>query len=227
MLSTGAEDTIKKFPKVYPLALAGCNGCDIEIIATLGPRFDQDRLGIEVVNSPKDAHILMVNGTVNRKLKKHLNGIYKQMADPRIVVAVGSCAISNGPFRECYNMCCRVDEVVPVSVYIPGCPPRPRAILYGLRRTLEKCPPNLAPAPLKTRSRLTRDRKICINCGACTLVCPSKACYFVQDKEKRRVDFNLAYCTFCGQCVEVCPVKCLKMVNEYELATSNKDELMI
>ena len=91
----------------------------------------------------------------------------------------------------------------------------------------ERYPKAPSPAPARTRSRLVRDRKICINCGACTLVCPSKACYFVQDKEKRRVDFNLAYCTFCAQCVEVCPVKCLKMVNEYELATSNKEELMI
>jgi Ni,Fe-hydrogenase III small subunit/Pyruvate/2-oxoacid:ferredoxin oxidoreductase delta subunit len=227
MSNTGVEDIIKKFPRVYSLALAGCNGCDIEIIAILSPKFEQERLGIEVVKSPKNAHILMVNGTVNRKLKKHLKNAYDQMADPKLVVAVGSCGISNGPFRECYNMSCRVDEVVPVSIYIPGCPPRPSAILYGLKKTLEKCPLDLAPAPQKTRAKLVRDKKICINCGACTLVCPSKACYFVQDKEKRRVDFNLAYCTFCAQCVEVCPVECLKMVNEYELATSKKEELLI
>jgi len=91
----------------------------------------------------------------------------------------------------------------------------------------EKYPYVPSPAPQKTRARLTRDKKICINCGACTLVCPSKACYFVQEKDKRRVEFNLAYCTFCGQCVEVCPVKCLKMVNEYELATAKKEELII
>jgi Pyruvate/2-oxoacid:ferredoxin oxidoreductase delta subunit len=170
---------------------------------------------------------LLVNGTVNKKLKTHLKKTYEQMATPKVVVAVGSCALSNGPFRECYNMCCRVDEVIPVSVYVPGCPPRPQAIIYGIKKVLGKCPCALAPAPAKTRSRLVRDRKICINCGACTLVCPSKACYFVQDKEKRKVEFNLAYCTFCAQCVEVCPVKCLKMVNEYGLATSKKEELLI
>jgi Ni,Fe-hydrogenase III small subunit/Pyruvate/2-oxoacid:ferredoxin oxidoreductase delta subunit len=226
MSNTGVEE-IKKFPWLYSLALAGCNGCDIEIVATLGSRFEQERIGIEVVSSLENAHILMVNGTVNKKLKTHLKNIYRQMSDPKIVVAVGSCAISNGPFRECYNMCCRVDEVIPVSIYVPGCPPRPYAILYGIKKALEKCPPDLAPAPQRTRARLVRDKKICINCGACTLVCPSKACYFVQEKEKRRVDFNLAYCTFCAQCVEVCPVKCLEMINEYELATNKKDDLFI
>jgi Ni,Fe-hydrogenase III small subunit/Pyruvate/2-oxoacid:ferredoxin oxidoreductase delta subunit len=213
-------------PKLYPLSLAGCNGCDIEIVAILGSRFKEGRNGVDIVKSPKGAQILLVNGTVNNKLKDYLKNTYDQLADPKVVVAVGSCAISNGPFRECYNMCCRVDEVIPVSIYVPGCPPRPYAILYGVRKAVEKVPPDFEPAPEKTRSRLVRDKKICINCGACTLVCPSKACYFVQG-EKRRVDFNLAYCTFCAQCVEVCPVKCLKMVNEYELATAKKDDMMI
>jgi Ni,Fe-hydrogenase III small subunit/Pyruvate/2-oxoacid:ferredoxin oxidoreductase delta subunit len=225
MSSTGVEAK-NKSPRAFSLSLAGCNGCDIEVIATLGPYFENEKVGIEVVKYAKDANVLIVNGTVNKKLKAHLRKMYKQLADPKIVVAVGSCAISNGPFRKCYNMCCRVDEVIPVSVYVPGCPPRPDAIIYGIEKALEKFP-ELPPAPLKTRSRLVRDKKICINCGACTLVCPSEACYFVQEKEKRRVDFNLAYCTFCAQCVEVCPVKCLKMVNDYERATSKKEELLI
>ena len=212
---------------MYSLALAGCNGCDIELIAMLGRKFNTEGLGIRIASSSKDANIMLVNGTVNKKLKEHLREMHEQMTEPKLVVAVGSCAISNGPFRECYNMCCRVDEVIPVSIYVPGCPPRPQAMIYGIKKALEKCPPKLAPAPPKTRARLVRDKEICINCGACTLVCPSKACYFVQEKGKRRVDFNLAYCTFCAQCVEVCPVKCLKMVNEYELATSKKEELLI
>jgi len=95
------------------------------------------------------------------------------------------------------------------------------------RASTEKYPRAPSPAPARSRAKLVRNRKICISCGACMLVCPSKACYFVQDKDKRRVDFNLAYCTFCAQCVEVCPVKCLKMVNEYEMATNKKEELMI
>lgn len=225
-MSSTEVERIAKSPRVYALSLAGCNGCDIEVIATVDDHFQKEKLDLEVTKSPKNANVLIVNGTVNNKLRKHLKQTYEQMADPKIVVAVGSCAISNGPFRECYNMCCRVDEVIPVSVYVPGCPPRPQAIIFGVEKALESFT-RLPPAPLKTRSKLVRDRKICINCGACTLVCPSKACYFVQDKEKRRVDFNLAYCTFCAQCVEVCPVKCLKMVNEYELATSKKEELLI
>jgi Ni,Fe-hydrogenase III small subunit/Pyruvate/2-oxoacid:ferredoxin oxidoreductase delta subunit len=225
-MSNTKPEAGRKEPKAFSLSLAGCNGCDIEVIATVGPHFKQEKIGIDVVKHPQNANILIVNGTVNKKLKGHLKRTYEQMANPKIVVAVGSCAISNGPFRECYNMCCRVDEVIPVSVYVPGCPPRPQAIIYGIEKALEKFP-KLPAAPLKTRSRLVRDKKICIDCGACTLVCPSKACYFVPDKEKRRVDFNLAFCTFCAQCVDVCPVKCLKMVNEYELATSKKEELLI
>jgi len=124
-------------PLVYSLALAGCNGCDIELIATLGRKFNPEGLGIRITNSSKGANIMMVNGTVNKKLRRHLREMYEQMAEPKRVVAVGSCAISNGPFRECYNMCCRVDEVVPVAMYVPGCPPRPQAILYGLKKVIE------------------------------------------------------------------------------------------
>jgi Ni,Fe-hydrogenase III small subunit len=128
---------VKKSPWVYLLGLAGCNGCDIEIAAAVGPRFDPERLGIKVVSSPRHADILLVNGTVNKKMKKVVKEVYNQMADPKIVVAVGSCAMSNGPFRECYNMECRLDELVPVSIYIPGCPPRPQAIIYGIKKALE------------------------------------------------------------------------------------------
>lgn len=129
--------TIKKSPWVYVLGLAGCNGCDIEIAAATGPRFDPERLGVKLVGSPRHADILLVNGTVNKKLKKVVKEVYDQMADPRVVVAVGSCAISNGPFRECYNMACRLDEIVPVSIYVPGCPPRPHAIIHGIKKALE------------------------------------------------------------------------------------------
>jgi len=128
---------IKKSQWVYLLGLAGCNGCDIEIIASVCARLDPERLGVKIVSSPRHADILLVNGTVNKKLKKPLKEIYDQMAEPKLVVAVGSCAISNGPFRECYNMACRVDEVVPVSIYVPGCPPRPHAILYGIKKAID------------------------------------------------------------------------------------------
>lgn len=95
------------------------------------------------------------------------------------------------------------------------------------KASTEGYPAKPSPAPPRTRARLMRDKRICIHCGACTTVCPSKACYFVQEKDKRRVEFNLAYCTFCAQCVEICPVKCLKMINEYEYATAKKEDLLI
>jgi NADH-quinone oxidoreductase B subunit len=121
-----------------------CNGCDIEILATLTPRYDLERLGVKLQGSPRHADILICTGPVTRQARDRLRRVYEQMPEPKFVVAVGSCAISGGVFRGCYNIVGHVDDVVPVDVYIPGCPPRPEAIVDGIVKLLEHLQ---SPAP--------------------------------------------------------------------------------
>jgi NADH-quinone oxidoreductase B subunit len=115
-----------------------CNGCDIEILATLTPRYDVERFGIKLEGSPRHADVMIVTGPVTRQARERLLRTYEQMPEPKFVVSVGSCSISGGVFEGCYNVGGSVDEVVPVDVYIPGCPPRPEAIIDGIIQLLKR-----------------------------------------------------------------------------------------
>ncbi len=127
---------IKKSPWITNYDVGGCNGCILEIFALLTPRYDIERFGFLLKASARHADILIVSGIVNRQNKERLKTIYDQMAKNKKVVVVGSCAISGGPFKDCYNFAGPVDKVIPVDMYIPGCPPRPEAIMEGLLKLL-------------------------------------------------------------------------------------------
>jgi Ni,Fe-hydrogenase III small subunit/formate hydrogenlyase subunit 6/NADH:ubiquinone oxidoreductase subunit I len=110
-----------------------CNGCELEIAATSNPIYDMERFGIHLVASPRHADVLLVTGPVTRNMEIALRRTYEAAPDPRVVVAVGACGCSGGIFGEgTYAAVGGVDRVLPVDVYIPGCPPRPQAILNGL-----------------------------------------------------------------------------------------------
>ncbi len=113
-----------------------CNGCDIEILATLTPRYDLERFGVKLQGSPRHADILICTGPVTRQARERLLRIYEQMPSPKFVLVVGSCGISGGAFQGCYDVVGHIDEVVPVDAYIPGYPPRPEAIIDGLVKLL-------------------------------------------------------------------------------------------
>jgi len=115
-----------------------CNGCDIEILATLTPRYDAERFGVRLQGSPRHADVLICTGPVTRQAKERLLRIYEQMPKPKYVLAVGTCAISGGVFAGCYNVIGHIDQVIPVDVYVAGCPPRPEAIINGLVILLSK-----------------------------------------------------------------------------------------
>ena len=123
-------------PWVIHFNTGSCNGCDIEILATLTPRYDLERFGVKLKGSPRHADILLSTGPVTRQTRKRLLRIYGQMHNPKFVVAVGSCALSGGVFRGCYNIMGGVDTTIPVDAYIPGCPPRPEAIINGVVKLL-------------------------------------------------------------------------------------------
>jgi NADH-quinone oxidoreductase B subunit len=109
-----------------------CNGCELEIIALNNPVYDIERFGIHFVASPRHADMLLVTGPVTRNMELALRKTYDATPDPKLVVAVGACGISGGMFGVNYATRGGVDQVIPVDVYVPGCPPRPEALLYGI-----------------------------------------------------------------------------------------------
>ncbi len=127
-----------KSPWLLHYDCSSCNGCDIEVLACLTPVYDIERFGIINVGNPMHADILLVTGTANHRNKKVLRNLYDQMPHPKVVIAIGSCALSGGVFRKAYNVVGGVDKVIPVDVYVPGCAAKPEAIIDGVVLGLEK-----------------------------------------------------------------------------------------
>ncbi|NYT16962.1 MAG: NADH-quinone oxidoreductase subunit B family protein [Methanomicrobiales archaeon] len=123
---------------VYHFNSGSCNGCEIEIVAAITPRYDPERFGIKLVGSPRHADVMLVTGPVVKKMKDRLLRVYSQIPDPKVVMCIGTCGISGGVFYDSYNLEGPVDEVIPVDVYVPGCPPRPEAIIHGVVTALAK-----------------------------------------------------------------------------------------
>jgi NADH-quinone oxidoreductase B subunit len=132
-----------KSPWVIHFNSGACNGCDIEIVALLTPKYDVERFGIKLEPSPRHADVLLVTGSVTKQCADRLKRIYDQMPQPKFVVAIGACACSGGVFQGTYGVMGGVDKVLPVNAFIPGCPPRPEAIIDGVVKLLNalKAPP--------------------------------------------------------------------------------------
>ena len=127
---------IKRSAYVYRVDCGGCNGCEIEIFATLSPLFDAERFGIKVVPSPRHADILLFTGAVTRAMRSPALRAWQSAPDPKICISYGACGNSGGIFHDLYCVWGGTDKIVPVDVYIPGCPPTPAATLYGFAMAL-------------------------------------------------------------------------------------------
>lgn len=117
---------------IWPM-MFGLACCAIEMIITAASRYDFSRFGMEVMRpSPRQADVMIVSGTVTKKMVPQIVRLYNQMGEPKYVLAMGACAAGGGPFKEGYNVVSGIDKFLPVDIYIPGCPPTPQALLHGL-----------------------------------------------------------------------------------------------
>lgn len=147
MKSTGAKQAVDKITApiwawgqrnaIYPLEF-GIACCSLEFAAAYGPRWDMERLGMIPRSSPRQADVLLIMGWLSTKLRPSLRRLYEQMPEPKWVVAMGECAISGGPWYDGYNVIQGLDTIVPVDIYIPGCPPRPEALIDGMLKLNRK-----------------------------------------------------------------------------------------
>ncbi|MCK4597900.1 NADH-quinone oxidoreductase subunit B family protein [bacterium] len=129
---------LKKSPWIFHLCTGSCNNCDIELLECLTPRYDVERFGILLVGSVRHADALIVTGALTRQCAPRLKELYDQMPKPGLVIALGQCACSCCIFKGSYNIVGPIDKIVPVDVYIPGCPPKPEAMISGIVKALGK-----------------------------------------------------------------------------------------
>jgi membrane-bound hydrogenase subunit mbhJ len=123
---------------VYHLSCGSCNNCDIEILDCLTPKYDIERFGIKLVGSIRHADVLLVTGIVTKQVLPRLKRLYEQAPKPVVVLAVGACPCTGGIFAKSYNMAGPLDKHIPVDAYIPGCPPKPEAIIAAVVKVWQK-----------------------------------------------------------------------------------------
>ncbi len=133
---------------------SSCNGCDIEVLASLTPVYDAERFGVMNTGDPMQADIFLITGGVNTQNKDTVKQLYDQMPRPKVVVAVGVCACTGGVFKDCYNILGGADTVIPVDIYVPGCAARPQAIIDGIVQAVE-----LFEKRSKEHDELVRNKK--------------------------------------------------------------------
>ena len=138
MFGTFKKKSQVKSPWIMHFDCGSCNGCDIETLACLTPMYDVERFGIINVGNPRHADVLVVTGTVNPRNAVVLKNIYEQMPSPKLVIAIGACGCTGGVFREAPNVLGGVAKVIPVAVYVPGCPAKPEAIMDAVVAGLAK-----------------------------------------------------------------------------------------
>ncbi len=132
------EKVLTKSMFVFHLSSGSCNNCDIELLDCLTPRYDLERFGVVLVGSIRHADALLCTGSANRQCMPRIKKIYEQMPKPGFVIAWGACGSSRGLFKDSYNTTEPLDEIIPVDVYIPGCPPKPEAILAGIKKLIDR-----------------------------------------------------------------------------------------
>jgi len=132
------EQILSRSIYVFHLSSGSCNNCDIEILDCLTPRYDLERFGVVLVGSIKHADAILCTGSANRMTIPRIKKLYEQMPKPGFVIAWGACGSSRGLFKDSYNTGVPIDEIIPVDAYIPGCPPKPEAVIAAISKLVAK-----------------------------------------------------------------------------------------
>jgi Ni,Fe-hydrogenase III small subunit len=148
MLKKLCQNAFTKSLWVYHTNTGACNGCDIEVINVLTPYYDAERFGIKLVGSPRHADVLLVSGPVTRQVAPALLKLYEAVPNPKLVIAIGSCPTGGNIWFDSYATVGSLEKVLPVNFFVPGCPPRPEAILYGVAVALGLAPKKVSPIQL-------------------------------------------------------------------------------
>jgi len=143
---------IRYSPWLLHFNSGACNGCDIEVLAAITPLYDPERFGIKLAPSFRHGDILVVSGPLTKKTAERLRRLYDQIPDPKYVVAVGACTFDGGVFKGGYGIVGGASKVVPVDIYVPGCPPRPEAILYAIVKLLRMIEEGYLPKGMTQRA---------------------------------------------------------------------------
>jgi len=200
--------------RIFRFDASSCNGCDIEILGMLALGLPLGELGVKIVDTPQEANTLIISGGVNIKSETELERIYELVEQPRRVIAVGSCAATMGIFKGGYPMAGPVDEIVPVDLYIMGCPPRPQVIVGALADALNLKIEGielLLKTPEGFRGEPVVDSSKCIGCAACVNTCPSDAIEIDDTGAERIIKFTHKDCIYCATCEEICPAEAVAL----------------
>jgi Ni,Fe-hydrogenase III small subunit/NAD-dependent dihydropyrimidine dehydrogenase PreA subunit len=229
--------------RLYRINAGSCNGCDVELAATGAvSRFDLGPIGCSFTEDPAQADIVLITGPLTVRVREKVLRLHAQVPEPRLTVAVGVCPISGGVFRDSYAVSGPVDQYLPVHVNVPGCPPRPQAIVAGIARAAALwregtggALPAAAPEPFaetesspadegRVRGRMRFNAAACVGCRMCEHVCAGGAIRF--DEVDAGLKFTLWHnsCAFCGMCGHYCPGKALTVTGEWQLVHRQADK---
>jgi len=200
--------------RIFRFDASSCNGCDIEVLGILTLGLPLAELGVKIVDTPQEANTLVITGGVNIKSEAELEGIYELIEPPRRVIAIGSCAATMGIFKGSYSMVGPIDEIVPVDLYIMGCPPRPQVITGALADALDlkiEGIESLLETPEGFRAEPVVSSTACIGCAACVHSCPAGAIEIDNTGADRIVKFTHKDCICCATCEEVCPSEAVEL----------------
>lgn len=197
--------------RIYRMDVGSCNGCDVEVFSILSTRFDMCRLNAEIVDNPEDSNIMIVTGVPTIKTKNELKRVYEDIRKPKIVIAMGTCAINRGIFKDSYTANVNVDDIIPVDAYAFGCPPDPLIIYNALGDILGKTLDINWEVSSEFRGLPKINHEKCTGCGACIKICPSEAINSDERDKGKIIKFRHEDCIYCSACELNCPEDAIEL----------------